>query len=115
MSESKWLLIIVGVINLLFGISIFYGAQPDLYQGQEAIDTGVGIGFIALIYIIAAIAKSYWFRFVCISLWVTDLFATNIILGRMRPVAIIFFLTGIILLYKMWKYRNNKRAPLLSD
>ena len=100
MRGSRWLLIGVGLIHL--GIaSAMYAGWAKGHTFYEAL----GFGLMGIFYCGAGLIKSFWLRFVCMGVWVGDLFYANILLGGMRPAAFVFMAIGMIFLYKMWRYR----------
>jgi len=69
-----------------------------------------GIAIVGGIYIIAGLIKSFWFRFICVCVWTWDVLLTNGIRGTLDIYTVIWPLLGAIIIYKMWKYRNNIQA-----
>jgi len=61
------------------------------------------------IYVLAGLLKSFWFRFICLCVWTFDVLLTNGLQGTLE-VSAGFILLGGIIIYKMWKYRNNIQA-----
>lgn len=102
MKESRWLLIFVAVVHLGLGVYLFLQAGTS----EDAIFEGIGIGFFGVVYAIAGLVPSYWFRLVCICIWVLDLLFTVTVLQTPKAPSIIFMVLGASFIYKMIKYRG---------
>jgi hypothetical protein len=101
MKESRWLLIFIGVANLVLP---FLNMKEG--NSSEAENAMLGMGVIGAIYLCVAFISFFWVRFVAIFLWIFDLAYTNLIMGRMRTPSLFFMTIGIIFAYKMLVYKD---------
>ncbi len=106
MRESRFLLFFIGGMNLLFVIFAFTRPEPEVMPAQYAWSTAA----IAAVYLLAAAMKSFWFRFVCVALWTTDILITNVVF-QFNPLSLILMLIGLTVGYRMLKYRHVNGAP----
>lgn len=104
MRESRALLIYLTFANLIYALVEF---SPILTQEEK--EMGIVSFFIGGLFLAAAILKSFWFRFICILLWVINLFL-SIFIGpnEFTVLFVVIFLYGIFFLNKMWKHRKEK-------
>lgn len=115
MFHSRVLLFLVGFLHLSLSIAMYNGLIPTTL-GTEATNWELGgIVVVALLFILGASLKSFWFRFICISLFTADVFYSNIIANSANILSFALIAVGTRLLYKMWIYRNIKSEKLLSD
>lgn len=69
------------LIALVFAAIIHIGFSVFLLSttNDAAIhQTALGTIFVGMIYAVAAIAKSYWFRLICLCFWLLDLLFTKL-------------------------------------
>ena len=97
--DTRWLLFFIGIVQVILGTWLTYPAVLP--------------GFIisGLVYLLAAFLESYWFRFICLNIWIIDLTYTHIYAAAkyLTPNAAgagFFISIGGLYLYLMWKYRN---------
>jgi len=127
MRDSRWFLLFVGLINVGFGLLC--------RMEHTTIEKGNGIIALGCIDIVFSFLPFFWPRFVCVAIFVadhltTDLYSLFIVLrqsladnnflangsyflkARIGPM--VFMTIGSILLYKMWKYRNNNGEGIIQ-
>lgn len=100
MRESRVLLIYLATANFVLA------AIESLGEARGLAISGF---FIAGLFFTAAASKSFWFRFVCILLWATDLLLSAFLVqGEFAFMQLMFSIYGVIFLNKMWKRRKEK-------
>jgi hypothetical protein len=102
MKESRRVLYLLGGVCLLLAtLQVLSGA------GRRA----TGFAIVGALYCSAGLARSFWFRFACLTLWTVDLFFTNVVSGRPKVLGLVLMGIGGAFVYKMLKYRGRTEAP----
>lgn len=108
MKESRWILYLLGLLNLFFGslMLLFYKLG---WQGAKLDYTFI---FPGILYSLAGYLGSFWFRAICICIWIIDLGYASITSKHPKYWQIIFVCYAVIFIYKMIKYRKVGATPI---
>lgn len=102
MSDTRRLLLILGTIYILFGFYLFKGGQAKEFVQDNWLELVV----MGIVFATSALTKSFWFRFVCISIWTADLIYTSMFAtSQIRPS--MFIPVGAYFVYQMWSHRRQ--------
>lgn len=104
MRESRVLLLLLAIMYSISGISAYLGAKTEGVRYG-----GIGILIFSGLCLLASILKSFWFRFICLALWVIDLFISLFFFqGGFNPLRILYLVIGLVFIYKMWRLRKQR-------
>jgi hypothetical protein len=108
MSESRNLLIFIGIIQTAFGV--FLASSEHSYMSFDWKLTVVVYCALGSIYVLIGFLKFYWLRFIAILFWILDLIYTNWVpfgFKRHGSLSLFFIFMGLVFLYKMVVYKDN--------
>ena len=98
MEDAKWLLLLVGALQIQLGLVIAILARVFIIE--SIVFTAIGLGFVLL-----AMIRMYWGRFFAMLVWTAALIADFYL--RHNPFSIFFILVGLLLIYRMIRFRNQ--------
>jgi hypothetical protein len=102
MSDVRRLLVVIGMLHIGAGYYLFTGGELRQFTEEEALS----FALMGMVYMTAALLKSFWFRFICIVLWTCDLLYTSVVLNpKVSPS--IFIPIGAYFAYEMWSRRKQ--------
>jgi len=110
--DSRLFLFLLSVVNLVIGIVNYFrvGIEDRLLMVYSS-------WCASFLFLMGAVLKYYWFRFILVCLWVVslicDLFIqspyglSGIMKAEFIKWKLIYIGVGLFLIYLMWKFRNN--------
>lgn len=97
MEDAQWLLLLVGALQIQVALIIAILAREFTVEAMV-------FAAIGLIFILLALLRVYWARFIAMLIWTGALSADFMM--RRNIISIFFILVGVLLLYRMIRFRN---------
>lgn len=105
MHDTRQLLAFVALVHIGVGYYLYSG---NAFR-ELAPEDWTGLVLVGGLYLVAAIVRSFWLRFVCLAIWVMDLLYTTLIIEK-RPNDMVMVFVGVFFLVLMWCKRSDRLA-----
>jgi hypothetical protein len=110
MHDTRQLLAFLALVHMGLGYYLYSGKSfRDLVP-----EDWLGLVLVGGLYLLAAIVRWFWLRFICLAIWVMDLLYTTLIIER-RPSNGVLVFVGVFFLVLMWRKRADRLAEAKAD
>ena len=98
MQDAQWLLLLIGALQIQLGLIIAVLARAFIVES-------IVFAAIGFVFVLLAMIRMYWARFAAMLIW-TGALVVDFYLRR-NPFAVFFIIVGILLVYRMVRFRNQ--------